>query len=459
MSFVKAVRSRAKLKIALTGPSGAGKTYSALRLATGILLAEEKSTGKKGNIAFIDTENNSSNLYADRFDFDVLNITPPYTTEKFIDALKLAHKAGYDLVIADSISHFWASEGGLLEQKDLIDSRGKGNGYTNWATITKKHESFKSVILQAPYHLICTMRSKQDYILVEKNGKQTPQKVGMAPIQREGMEFEFTTVFDLAMDNSAASSKDRTSMYPPDKIFMITEETGQQFINWLHEGQDVAPPAAFTGIEKSKQEPKPQSKPASQQQNRNSPNNNNNRSQQRQNPPQQQRQAPPKQMSFNEALIAMYQAYDRLGVGLQDIINYFGYATERQFTSKDLVTLRDLYKQIMSGEQSVRDLFLPPEEHIQEPEPEPSFEDMDFSSFEEDQEPPPHPDELNSVFNDNDSQQTQAPDQLQEPIADTSEKKTEAPQEPAKPKEVKNHADPLIRIAKERGIEIKWAGT
>lgn len=232
--FQKAQRTQSKLKIALTGPSGSGKTYSALLLATGL----------GGKIAVIDTENGSASLYADRFDFEVLNIRPPFTTEKFIKALDIASKAGFQVVIMDSITHAWSGEGGLLEQKEQLDARGKGNSYTNWGTITKKHEAFKSAFLQSPIHVICTMRSKTEYVLVEnEKGKQAPKKVGMAPVQRDGMEYEFTTVFDIAMNHEAEVSKDRTGLFPADGFFKISEDTGKLLAQWIGSAKALPPPA------------------------------------------------------------------------------------------------------------------------------------------------------------------------------------------------------------------------
>lgn len=223
MSFKKAERKQAKLKIAITGPSGAGKTYSALEIAKGL--------GKK--IALIDTENESASLYADRFEFDTLVIAPPYTIKKYAEAIKMAETAKYDVLIIDSISHAWAGEGGLLAKKESLDASGKGSSYTNWASITKEQEQFKAALLNSQIHLICTMRSKQDYILeINDKGKSAPKKVGMAPIQRDGMEYEFTTVFDLSMKHEAQASKDRTGLFDG-QIFIPTPETGKQFTDWL----------------------------------------------------------------------------------------------------------------------------------------------------------------------------------------------------------------------------------
>jgi hypothetical protein len=222
MSFVKAERTQVKLKIAITGPSGSGKTWSALEIAMGI--------GKR--IALIDTENASASLYADRFEFDTMTIEPPYTIQKYTQAINAAEKAGYDVLIIDSISHAWAGEGGLLSKKEALDSRG-GNSFSNWSSITKEQEQFKGTLLNANIHLICTMRSKQDYILeTNDKGKQAPKKVGLAPIQRDGMEYEFTTVFDLSMKHEAQASKDRTSLFDG-QIFVPTKKTGETFVKWL----------------------------------------------------------------------------------------------------------------------------------------------------------------------------------------------------------------------------------
>lgn len=235
-AFQKAIRKQTKLKIAITGPSGSGKTFSALLIASGI--------GKK--IAVVDTENKSASLYADMgkgplsgIVFDTLEIEPPYTIAKYTGAIEDAEKEGYDVLIIDSISHAWAGEGGLLDKKTALDARG-GNSYTNWATITPEHERFKAKLLNCDLHLICTMRSKQDYVLeVNEKGKSVPRKVGLAPIQRDGMEYEFTTVLDLAMDHNAAASKDRTSLFDG-QIFKPSIETGKKIMAWLMGGAKVA---------------------------------------------------------------------------------------------------------------------------------------------------------------------------------------------------------------------------
>jgi hypothetical protein len=249
MTFKKAERRQHKPKLAITGPSGSGKTFSALLIASGM--------GKR--IAVIDTENGSASLYANMdkgplkgVAFDVLELEPPYTIDKYVRAIESAQAEKYDILVVDSISHAWAGEGGLLSKKEALDQRG-GNSYTNWAGITKEHERFKARILNADIILVCTMRSKQDYVLeVNDKGKSAPKKVGMAPIQRDGMEYEFTTVFDLAMDHNAVASKDRTAMFDG-QVFKPSKKTGEQIMDWLRGGKPMEPKPAANPAPKTEQ--------------------------------------------------------------------------------------------------------------------------------------------------------------------------------------------------------------
>lgn len=225
--FRKATREKVFLKLAVTGPSGSGKTYSALRLARGLV-------GPTGKIALIDTENGSASLYADRFEFDVLDIAPPFDNEKFIDGVTAAGEAGYAAIIIDSASHFWE---GILDYKDKLDQRG-GNSYTNWKIAGDKFSGIIKAVLQSKVHIICCMRSKMDYVQEKDDrGKTQIKKVGLAPIMRDGIEYEFTAVFDVALNHQAAVSKDRSGLFV-DKIFQITEETGAQLEAWRLSGAE-----------------------------------------------------------------------------------------------------------------------------------------------------------------------------------------------------------------------------
>jgi hypothetical protein len=230
-SFKKAERKQAKLKIGISGPSGSGKTFSAMLIAKGL----------GGRIAVIDTENRSASLYADRFEFDTLELEAPFTTEKYLQAMALAQNEKYDVVIIDSVSHQWAGEGGVLSRKEQVDSRG-GNSFTNWSKFTPEHTKFLNAIVQHGTHLITTVRSKQDYALTQNDkGKATPQKMGVAPVQREGFEYELTLMIDMHMDHSAVASKDRTGLF--DKtIFVPGEDTGKKLMAWLSTAKVEAAP-------------------------------------------------------------------------------------------------------------------------------------------------------------------------------------------------------------------------
>lgn len=233
MKIQKAERKAVKLKLALTGPSGAGKTMGSILLAKG--LADD------GKILVIDSEDGKSNLYADHaltegIDFDVLELDAPYTVEKYVKAIEIGESHGYAVIIVDSITQEWDGQGGLLDKKAVIDARG-GNSYTNFKTVTKEHESFKAKLVHCNTHLIATMRSKQDYIIEQNDkGRSAPKKVGLKPIQRDGIEYEFDIVFDATADHHVSISKDRTGLFDG-YLEKITPKTGEMLREWLTSGK------------------------------------------------------------------------------------------------------------------------------------------------------------------------------------------------------------------------------
>lgn len=231
MTFKKAVRQRVKARIGICGPAGSGKTMSALRLAFGIV-------GTNGKIAVLDTENESASLYAHLGDYDTDVIKPPFTVDKYINGIREAERTGYDLLIIDSLSHAWAGTGGILEYVDAKADAAKGNKFAGWREATPRHNSLVDAMLQSPMHIIATMRSKTEYILVEdEKGKKVPKKVGMAPVQREGMDYEFTLVFDVDQErHMATASKDRTELFD-DFFGKLTEEHGKTIRQWLDSGE------------------------------------------------------------------------------------------------------------------------------------------------------------------------------------------------------------------------------
>lgn len=231
MLFRRAERKKAFLKIAITGVSGSGKTYSALQLAQGL----------GGKIAMIDTENGSGELYSTLCDYDVAPMKAPFSPEKYIDYIHEAENAGYNVLIIDSLSHAWAGEGGLL---DFIDKKTSSstsrNSFTAWKEATPKQNRLVDTILQAKMNVIVCMRSKQAYEIVENDkGKKTPMKMGLAPIQRDGLEYEFTIMFDISLDrHMAVATKDRTGLFV-DWCDLITPRIGKKIREWSDSGAEI----------------------------------------------------------------------------------------------------------------------------------------------------------------------------------------------------------------------------
>jgi hypothetical protein len=229
--FRKAERQQARLRLALCGPSGSGKTYSALLLAQGLVPG--------GKIALIDTERGSGELYAHLTDYDVAVLDPPFTPNRYIELIHLSEQSGYDLLIIDSLSHAWTGEGGILDLHDkAISANRSGNSFAAWREVTPKHNALVDAIIGSRLHIIVTMRTKTAYDLVDDNGKKKPIKIGLAPIQREGLEYEFTTVFDLTVEGHVATaSKDRTRLFDGDH-FAPSVKTGELLRDWLLTGRD-----------------------------------------------------------------------------------------------------------------------------------------------------------------------------------------------------------------------------
>jgi len=244
--FRKAERRKVKLRIGLDGPSGSGKTFSAILIAKGL------ANGKP--IGMIDTERGSGEMYPHLCDYSVVPLTPPFRPERYIEAIKAAEQEGFAVLIIDSLTHAWAGEGGILDLHDAATkaSRSK-NSYTAWREITPMHNQLVDTILQSPLHIIVTLRTKTAYEIVEENGKKKPIKVGLAPIQKDGIEYEFTVVFDLSIEGHiATSSKDRTSLFDGEH-FVPTEETGKQLVGWLDSAADVPAPQPPTATRQEKQ--------------------------------------------------------------------------------------------------------------------------------------------------------------------------------------------------------------
>jgi hypothetical protein len=225
MKLLTAQRQSVKIKLAIQGPSGSGKTYSSLLLAHGLCNDWTK-------IAVIDSENGSSNLYSSLGSFLVLKLDPPCSPERYIQAIETCAEASMQVIVIDGISPCW---------EFLLDFHSKltGNSFTNWSKVTPRQQAFVQSILQADTHVICTMRTKQDYVLNQKDGKYVPEKVGLKAIQRDGIDYDFTVAFDLDLKHHATPSKDRTGLFmdkPEYASFLISQDTGKLIKNWCNNG-------------------------------------------------------------------------------------------------------------------------------------------------------------------------------------------------------------------------------
>ena len=231
ISIRKARRSATKVRVLLTSPSGGGKTFGALLLAKGL----------GGRTVVIDTEEGSSDLYDELHEFDVIDLKPPFTPERYVEAISAAEAAGYEVIVVDSVTHCWSGKGGCLELvDDIAKAQFRGNTWSAFSVITPRWRAFVDAILRSSAHIICTGRSKTETAQVEDHGKKKVAKLGMKLEARDGLEYEFTTVLDLVHDGHYATvSKDRTGIFSGDPK-PITVETGKRLAEWLA-GAEPAP--------------------------------------------------------------------------------------------------------------------------------------------------------------------------------------------------------------------------
>lgn len=232
----KAERRKAKLRLGISAPTGAGKTFSSLLIASGI--------GPK--VGLVDTENGSGDLYADSpaikkalpNGYDIINLSAPFDPVKYVEAITAFEDAKYDVIIIDSLSHAWAGTGGSLDKQGKEADK-TGNSYTAWRKITPAHNALVDKMLQSPSHIIACMRAKTEYVQ-EKNeqGKTVVRKVGMAPVMRDGIEFEFTVFGEIDQQHNFQASKDRTELFG-DAHFVPSKKTGEALLAWLNSGADV----------------------------------------------------------------------------------------------------------------------------------------------------------------------------------------------------------------------------
>ena len=238
-SFTKATKRQARLRMALIGPSGSGKTYSALAIASAM--------APSGKIAVIDTERGSASKYAGLFTFDVLELDT-FAPETYASAIEAADAAGYDVLIIDSLSHAWFGKDGALEQVDRAAKRSSSqNSFAAWREVTPHHNAMIDAILQCKAHVIVTMRAKTEYVMeTNEKGKSVPRKVGLAPVQRDGLEYEFDVVADMNLDNDLIVSKSRCPAMSGQVVNKPGENVAKILMAWLTDGAPQPKPEPMT---------------------------------------------------------------------------------------------------------------------------------------------------------------------------------------------------------------------
>jgi hypothetical protein len=229
------------MRIAVTGPSGSGKSESALRIARQIV-------GPSGRIAAIDTENDELLLYANDpgiGSFDHVSLRPPYHTSKYLELMRFAVDQKYDALVVDSMTHQWAGEGGILQRKDLADAKPGSNPWVNWGPFTIEHNAFVATLLNYPLWIICTLRSKTEYTQEGSGRGSKIVKLGTAPITREGTDYEFSLVFDMDTTHHATAIKGRgaiTAKFEGHRLDFRDPRWVKEILDWQASAEEPPPP-------------------------------------------------------------------------------------------------------------------------------------------------------------------------------------------------------------------------
>lgn len=226
MKIRKAERKQSKIRVGLSGVAGSGKSYSALLLAQGLV-------SDLSRVVVVDTESGSSDLYSHLGPYEVIQLDEPFSPERYIQAIDLAESTNVRCIIIDSLSHSWEY---LLQYHSKLT----GNSFTNWGLVKPRMKALINKILNCNAHIICTMRTKTDYILTENSkGKIAPQKVGLKSIQIDGIDYEHTIMFELDINNVAICTKDRTQLFSANDPFKITASTGKEILDWCNSGTTI----------------------------------------------------------------------------------------------------------------------------------------------------------------------------------------------------------------------------
>ena len=255
--FKRATKATSKLRLGLVGPAGSGKTMTALRIAKGL----------GGRVAVVDTERGSASLYSGErgMSFDVMELAS-YEVERFVEAIKDAVDGGYATLVIDSLSHAWAGKGGILEFVDNAGKRNQGGGnFGAWRDATPRHNSLVDAILGAPLHIICTLRSKVEYVVENVGGRNQVRKVGLQPVQRDGLEYEFTVVGDVTQDHDLVITKTRAAFLKDAVVREAGEDLGRQLSDWLNTGSSGPAPVVSVATSPATVDRRPTQEPSSEE--------------------------------------------------------------------------------------------------------------------------------------------------------------------------------------------------
>jgi hypothetical protein len=236
-SFTDATVVGTKARIAISGGAGSGKTYTALLVATAL--------AQGGKVFLLDTEKRSASKYANEFKFRTNEREfPDYSPDTYVAGIRAAEKSGADVIVIDSASHEWFGRGGCL---DMVDKAQGSNRFAGWKDVTPKHNKFVEAILNSPCHVIATFRAKTDYLQIQDvNGRTKIQKVGLAAITRDGMDFEFDIFGEMDANHVMSITKTRCRVLTDKQIEKPGEEFGRIVLDWLSEAKalPVSSPSA-----------------------------------------------------------------------------------------------------------------------------------------------------------------------------------------------------------------------
>ena len=273
-TFRRAVREKVPLIIGLSGGTGSGKTFSAMRLAKGM------SGGKP--FCVIDTENGRASHYADQFTFDVLDLRAPFSPDAYAEAIAAADKAGYPVIVVDSMSHVWAGEGGVLDWQETELDRMAGDDWKRregckmaaWIKPKMAHKHMMQTLLQVKAYLLLCFRAEEKIEMVRVDGKMEVRKKdtligkdGWVPICEKNVPFEATCSFLLLASNPGIPhpiklQEQHKFCFKPNAP--IDEFSGEQLAKWAIGGKDKATNDGLVGGTSAMRDAAPLNAPVSQ---------------------------------------------------------------------------------------------------------------------------------------------------------------------------------------------------